>query len=165
VQETGQRQVEEKERILVCWVMLAGAAVGALGQKRAGDQASADATAQAQIGDLQATDALSRGGISEDRYRRQIAQIAGAQKAEIGARNVKASSGTALDLLSDTAMIGAEDALTIRNDAAREAWGYKYGADESKRYGRAARSQANLQAGSTLLTGAAQAYGTWAGSK
>jgi uncharacterized membrane protein YdfJ with MMPL/SSD domain len=144
----------------MCWVALAGLAVGALGQARAGQQAKVDADAQAAIGELQATDELARGGMEEDRYRRQVAQITGAQKAEIGARNVK--GGTALDLLSDTAMIGEEDALNIRNESARTAWGYKYGADESRRYGKAARSQANMQAGSTLLTGAAAAYGQWA---
>ena len=147
----------------MCWIELAGVAVGTLGQARAGEQAKVDADAQAAIGGLQATDALSRGSIEEDRYRRQIAQITGAQKAEIGARNVK--GGTALDLLSDTAMIGEEDALTIRNEAARTAWGYRTNADESRRYGRAARSQANMQAGATLLTGGAQAYGQWQMSK
>lgn len=131
-----------------------------MGQRNQGKADQATAEHNAKLGALQADDALARGGIEEDRYRRQIAQIAGAQRAEIGNRNV-ATSGTALDLLSDTAMIGEEDALTIRNEAAREAWGYRNQADESRRWGKNARRNANAQAGSTLLTSGAQAYGLW----
>lgn len=145
----------------MCWVMLAGAALGAVGQMKAGADAKETAAINAQLAGIQAEDALSRGGVEEDRYRRQIAQTAGAQKAEFGARNVKGSSGTALDILADTAMIGEEDALTIRNEAAREAWGYRWQANESNRYGKAAYRNSQYAAGSTLLTGGAQAYGMW----
>lgn len=145
----------------MCWIALAGAALGAVGQMKAGAEAKETAAINAQLAENQSTDALARGGIEEGRYRRQIAQIAGAQRAEIGARNVKGGSGTALDLLSDTAQIGEEDALTIRNESAREAWGYKFQADESRRYGKSAYRNSQYAAGSTLLTGGAQAYGQW----
>lgn len=144
----------------MCWIALAGVAVGVVGQLQAGADAKRTAQINARLGELQADDALKRGGMEEERYRRQVAQIAGAQRAEIGARNVK-RSGTALDLLSDTAQIGEEDALTIRNESAREAWGYRFQADESRRYGRSASRQAGYAAGGTLLTGAAQSYGLW----
>lgn len=142
------------------FIPLIAAGVGAAGDAKAGAEAQQAAERQAQIGELQAQDATARGGIEEERYRRQLAQITGAQRTQIGARNVK-TSGTALDLLSDTAQIGAEDIATIRNEAARTAWGYRVGADESRRWGASARSNANLRAGSTLLTGGAQAYGMW----
>jgi hypothetical protein len=149
----------------MCWVAaipLAVGALGAVGQIKQGQDAKRTGQINAQLGIVQADDALSRGGVEEGRYRRQIAQIAGAQKAEIGARNVKGDSGTALDLLGDTAQIGEEDALTIRNESAREAWGYRFQANESNRYGRSALRNSYAQAGSTLLTGAAQSYGLWA---
>lgn len=148
----------------MCWVALiplAAAAFSASGTMKAGADAKEAGAINAQIGRIQAVDALSRGGIEEDRYRRQIAQVAGAQKAEIGARNVKGGTGTALDLLSDTAQIGEEDALTIRNESAREAWGYRWKADESSRYGKSMYRNAQAQAGSTLLTGGSKAYGIW----
>lgn len=145
----------------MCWIALAGAAFGAVGQMKQGADSKETAAINAQLAGIQAQDALSRGGVEEDRYRRQIAQIAGAQRAEIGARNVKGGSGTALDLLSDTAMIGEEDALTIRNEAARESWGYRFQADESKRYGKTAYRNSQYAAGNTLLTQGAQAYGKW----
>lgn len=136
------------------------AAVGAIGQASQGAANEQAAARDAAIGDLQARDALARGGMEEERYRRQVARLLGTQKAAIGARNVR-TSGTALDLLADTAQIGEEDALTIRNDAAREAWGYRAGADESRRWGRGARRAGNIGAGGSLLTGAADAYGVW----
>lgn len=136
------------------------AAVGAIGQAQQGAAAEGAAQRDAALGELQGRDALSRGGIEEERYRRQLARLIGTQKAQIGARNVR-TSGTALDLLADTAQIGEEEALTIRNEAAREAWGYRTGADESRRWGKGARRASNLQAGGTLLTGAADAYGIW----
>jgi hypothetical protein len=67
-------------------------------------------------------------------------------------------SGTALDLLGDTAQIGEEDALTIRNNAAREAWGYRNQANEASRWG---ANQLNNSRGAgigTLLTAGSKAY-------
>src|SRR5687768_13909599 len=103
------------------FVPLIASGISAADQNQAGKEAEAAGKRDALLGELQAEDALDRGGLEEQRYRRQLAQIAGAQKAQIGARNVK-RSGTALDLLTDTATIGEEDILTIRNEAAREAW-------------------------------------------
>jgi hypothetical protein len=145
----------------MCWVALIGVGLSAMGQAQAGAQSEAAAKERALVGEAQADDALARGGMEEQRYRRQVAQIAGTQRAQVGARNVR-TSGTALDLFSDTQATANEDALTIRNESAREAWGYRVGADESRRWGKTARSNANWQAGSTLLTGAAQSYGVWA---
>lgn len=137
------------------------AAGTALQAKGALDQGKADkrtAQTNALLAQAQERDALLRGTIEESRYRRQIAQVVGAQKAEFGKRNV-AVSGTALDLLSDTADTGEQDAQTIRNNAAREAWGYKHQANEASRWGANQQKNANARAGSTLLTAGATAYG------
>jgi lipoprotein-anchoring transpeptidase ErfK/SrfK len=143
------------------WVGLIGAGISAAGQSQAGEDAQATAERNARLGEMQADDELARGSQEEMRYRRQLAQVVGGQRAAIGARNVR-RSGTALDLLLDTQQIGEEDALTIRNDAARSAWGLRAGAGEQRRYGASAQRQGMYGAGSTLLTGGAQAYGTWA---
>lgn len=138
----------------------AGSIFSAFGASKAKKAARRQAKAEAAVANAQADDALARGNFDEERYLRQVAQVVGRQRAVIGASNVK-RSGTALDLLSDTAQIGAQDALTIRNNAAREAWGYRMKASEASRYGRARVDELNQQIGSTLLTGAAQAYGLW----
>lgn len=141
-------------------LFLGGTALSGYGAIQQGKTAQAVAESQAQLGEIAAQDALAVGSQNEARYRRDVAQVAGAQKAAFGARNV-ASSGTALDLLADTAGIGEEDALTIRNNAAREAYGLRAGAAMTRAAGRQARSNSYWQAGSTLLTGGAQAYSFW----
>ncbi len=142
------------------WLGLIATGISAAGDAQAGKEAEAAGKRDAMVSELQAEDAISRGGLEEQRYRRQLAQIAGAQKTQIGARNVK-RSGTALDVLSDTAMTGEEDILTIRNEAARQAWGYRTHADESRRWGSAQRRNASGRATATLISGGAQAYGQW----
>lgn len=137
---------------------IAGAAVSVVGQQKGAKNAKRLGESNALISEAQAQDSLLRGAIDESMYRRQIAQIIGAQKASFGARNV-AVSGTALDILGDTAQVGEEDAQTIRANAAREAWGYRNQADDSRRFGKNAQTQANWTSASTLLTSGAQAYG------
>lgn len=145
-------------------IQLGGAALDAGSKRKQGQQDEKTAEANQRLANYQADDALNRGSIEEQRYRRQIARLVGAVRNEAGARNVE-MRGSALSLLEDAAGIGEEDAVTIRNNAAREAWGYRNQASESARWGANARSNANAQAGSSLLTGAAQAYGTWYSAK
>lgn len=143
------------------WIVsLVGAGVSAAGSIKQGKIDEETAQHNAQLASYQADDALSRGNVQEMQYRRQLAQLIGKQRNEIGARNVEAR-GSALDLLEDSAQLGEEDALTIRNDAARQAWGYRNQASEASRFGEQSKLNANARAGSTLLTGAAQSYGQW----
>ncbi len=141
----------------------AGAILGAVGAQKAGKEAKKTAKINAALGAAQADDELNRGAIEERNYRRQLAQFMGRQKTSLAARNVE-TSGSALRLLEDTAQLGEEEALMIRNNAARTAWGFRNQSNEANRYGRQAASNANVQAASTLLTGGAQAYGLWKAS-
>ncbi len=143
------------------WAQLIGQGIQGASQLAQGKQAAADAETNQRIANAQAEDALLRGTKEEERYRRLIATTVGAQKAEFGRRNVVASSGTALDILADTAMIGEEDIQTIRSNAARQSWGYRNQASEAARWGAAQLNNAYGQAGNTLLTAGAQAYGQW----
>lgn len=140
------------------WGQLIGAGMDTAGKIGQGKQDAATAETNRRLSEAQANDALLRGTKDETRYRRQIAMIAGQQKAEFGARNVTVD-GTALDILGDTAQIGEEDALTIRNNAAREAWGYRNQANEASRWGANQQSNAYASGIGSLLTSGAQAYG------
>lgn len=146
------------------FAQLIGGGIDAAGKIAGGKQDAATAETNRRLAEAQAGDALLRGTIEESRYRRQIAQIIGGQKAAFGSRNVT-QSGTALDILADTAMVGEEDALTIRNNAAREAWGYRNQANEASRWGANQKTNAFGAAGGTLLTSGSQAYGQWKSSK
>jgi len=139
---------------------LIGAGIGIAGDLEQGKIDAATAETNRRLAMAQANDALLRGSIEESRYRRQIAQVIGGQKAAFGQRNV-AVSGTPLDILSDTAQVGEEDALTIRNNAARQAWGYRNQASEASRWGDNQLLNSRGKAVGTLLTAGAQAYGQW----
>lgn len=93
----------------------------------------------AKMAKTQAEDALRRGADEELALRQRVAQTQGAQTAALAARGLDVSSGSALGLISDTEYLGEIDALTIRDNAAREAWGhnrqvqeYQYGATTTR---------------------------------
>lgn len=145
-------------------VQLGGALLDAGAKRKQGEVDEKTSEANQRLDNYQADDALNRGSIEEQQYRRQLAQLMGKQRNEVGARNVE-MRGSALRLLEDSAMIGEEDATTIRNNAARTAWGYRNNASEAARWGANQKSNANAAAAGTILTGAAQSYGAWKDSR
>ena len=80
---------------------------------------------QADVATMQAEDAIARGQLEEDRARRRAASFKGTQRSQLAASGVELDSGSASDLQADTAMLSELDALTIRNNAEREAWAYE----------------------------------------
>lgn len=149
----------------VLTVALIGAAVSAYGVHQAGKDADRIERANAKNADIAAQDAIRRGNNEEEEHRRRVRAMLGAQRSRLSANNVDTSSGSPLGLLVDTISFGELDALTIRNNAAREAWGYQSEGAISRMQGRAARRSGNWQAAGTLLAGGAQAYGSWKDSR
>jgi hypothetical protein len=119
---------------------------------------------QRQVADWQAKDAISRGKVAEDAQRHKTQQAIGNQTAQLAGQGTDLE-GSPTDILGDTAAAGELDALTVRNNAEREAYGYKVA-------GVNATSQANLQAarassgsslgaGASLLAGASTLGEKW----
>lgn len=102
-----------------------------------------------------ATDALDRGAEEERIHRIKIGRLKSDQINAFAKNGVVTDSGSPLDVLSDTAAIGELEALTIRNNAEREAYGYKVGA---MNYG--ASAQNNLMASSQAKKSGNQAATT-----
>ena len=110
----------------------------------------------AQIEDIKAAQTVRRGQKAESSQRRHVAQLIGKQRASFGGSGAVVDTGSALDIITDTAYFGEQDALTIKHNAALEAWG-------SKVKGQQFRSRASLlrkgkqdpfaASGTTLLTG------------
>jgi hypothetical protein len=154
---------------------VASTALSAYGQIQAGQQAQAAADYNAAvarnnqiIADRQAEDAVKRGQVAEEEQRRRTRAIAGTQRAALAASGVQLDQGSPADILADTAQFGELDALTIRNNAEREAYGYRvqgmnFGAEAGLQQGRAssAMTGAYLGAGSTLLSGATSVADRW----
>lgn len=132
-----------------------GTAVSVAGQlkaggaaKRAGEAERRAAESQAElldynaaVADLQAQDAIERGGEEEARFRQRIRATIGAQRAGFAASNIDVGYGSAVDVQADAAFLGELDALTIRTNAAREAWGYKVEATDIRKRAEIARRE------------------------
>jgi opacity protein-like surface antigen len=154
---------------------LASTAFQVYGQYQQGkaQQAQYDYQAQvdrnnAQIAEWQAQDALRRGEIEEKQHRIKVGQLAGRQRSVLAASGVDVSSGSALDILGDTAELGELDALTIRSNAAREAYNYRVQASNSQASsalsslaGQNARTSSYIGATSSLLGGATSMADKW----
>lgn len=152
-----------------------GTGVSAVGQVQAGKAAQAAGDYNAAVArnnqivaEQQAADAQRRGEVAETEQRRKVRMLAGSQRAALGASGVQLDAGTPLDLLGDTAAMGELDALTIRNNAEREAYGYRvqgvnFGAEAGLQTmrGNNAMSGALMSAGGTVLSGAGNVTDRW----
>lgn len=113
------------------------------------------------IADRRADDALVRGAEAEAAQRRKTQQQLGTQKVAFGAGNISLGSGTPLDVLAGTAIIGELDALTIRNNARREALGFRVQAQNFESAGELAAFEAESKARGTLLTTVGSVASKW----
>lgn len=147
------------------WVQIAGlavTAVGAVQQTRAAsaaaDATEAQAAENAKFAEAQANNATRQGLVDEDRRRAETRAMLARQRVALAANNVDMSTGTPLELLGDTAAIGEQDALTIRANAAREAWGYRAQGVNYKNEGAMAKAAAKNQNKATILTSAGSMF-------
>ena len=116
----------------MCTMMAAGLAISAastavslLSSEAQHQTSSALARRNAQVLDQTAEDAAARGEVAETIQRQKTASIAGAQRASMGASGFKVDEGSFGDVLEQTVATGELDALTIRSNAMREAWGHQ----------------------------------------
>jgi len=114
----------------------------------------------AAYAEVQAKDAVARGVVEQDKVRLQLRRILGAQRARYGAGGIDLSAGgTPTDVALDSEREATLDMLTISNNAAREAFGYRTKARNERTSGRLARKSGKSNAFGTVLTTGAQAYG------
>lgn len=139
------------------------------------NQAQAQAVYQAQVArqneavaQRQAADALQRGLVAEMSRRTQLRQQLGSQLARLAGQGTDLE-GSPADILGDTAAAGEQDAMTLRSNASREAYGYRlramgFGGEAAllaARTGNAASAGSTLGAGASLLAGASALAERW----
>jgi hypothetical protein len=124
------------------------------------------------VAEWNAQRALQQGQVAEQQQRTKAAQLIGAQRAALAAQGGDINSGSPLDIVGDTARAGEFDALTTRNNAATQAYGYRVqAANAAGQANAASASAANAMAalpfsiGSSLLSGAKGIAGDWKGLK
>lgn len=152
------------------WIMVAGLVLGAAAgaqqadaQKKAGEAQEEQSIENAKAAKAQGENTVLAAQVAEDRRRQQTRAMLASQRTAFAANNVDMSTGSAMDLLGDTAMVGEQDALTIRANAARQAWGYSVDANNSMNQGRMARTAGRNAATGTYLTTAANSATTVGG--
>lgn len=138
--------------------LIATTALSAGSQYAQGQTESSLYNANAQYATSNAEATRIAGAQEEQGYRNQVRARLGAQRAALGAAGADTASGTGLKLQADTAQIGEQDALTIRANAYRKAFGYDVEAYENRMRAKMARTKGNVGAFSTLLGGGFQAY-------
>lgn len=122
-------------------------------QKQQGQYEQQMDNASARIADLNAEDATERGNVNADRVAAKGVQVQGDQVAGLSGQGVDVNSGSPADLESDTGRLSTMDAMTVRNNAWREAWGYKTTAIDDRSQGQLARIGAGNAARNTLISG------------
>lgn len=120
----------------------------------------------AKVAEWMAQDALARGQKEEQQQRLKAAALKSTQRAAFAARGVSLDEGSPLSILQDTDYMNEMDVLTIRDNAAREAWAYRnqganYSSESALMSAKAAATNPLFSATSTLLTGGAQVASSW----
>lgn len=135
---------------------LLGAGTSAFASVQAGSAQREMFEYNARVAEFQAQDALERGAVLEKRRRRVTQQVIGAQRAGLAAQHVDINDpgSSAVDVQADAAYLGELDAMTIRNNAAREAWGFRVQAQDARNRERLAEREGTTRASQTLLTSA-----------
>ena len=141
----------------------ASVAIGGVGAVYSAQASSAASTYNSQIASMnaelstrRAKDAEARGAAAEQQKRLETAQLRGRQLAASAANGVDVAFGSPLDAMIDSAALGELDALTIRRNAAREA----YDSQVQAVNGKAEAQMSDLRAGSEMTAGYLNAAGT-----
>jgi hypothetical protein len=119
--------------------------------ERAGQAARRASESQAQlaeynVADLQAKDATERGELDAQRFRARTRGLVGEQRAGIAAGNIDVGYGSAVDVQADATYLGELDALTVKTNAAREAWGYRVESEDLRQRAAIARQEGEAAA-------------------
>lgn len=120
----------------------------------------------AMISEWNAQDAARRGEQDLIDQRRKTAAIMGTQRATLAGRGIDLSEGSALNILSDTAYLGEQDALTVKDNTAKAVWQAKVQANNDTANAGLLQMRANnenplLSGASSLLTGAGKVADYW----
>jgi len=156
---------------------MAGAGVSAIGAYEQGQATSAAADYQAQVARNNAMIArqnavwTEQSGVAKETAQgMKTASTVGGIKASQGASGIDVNTGSAAAMRTAAAKLGALDALTIRSNTAREAYGYEVKAtSEEARAGllemeaKQAKEAGDISALGTFLTGASSVEFKYAG--
>jgi hypothetical protein len=124
-----------------------------------GDYESKMYELNSRLASLQAEDALRRGGKEAAAHKQKVKQMIGTQRVNLAAQGIEIDEGTALQIQEEAAYMGEIDAMTIKNNAWREAWGYRVQGSQLMAQSQISGIAGRAEAKNTLLTGGMNALG------
>ena len=118
------------------------------------------------IANYQADLAIQNGAVQEQNQQLKTANMEGDQRAALAANGVDLGTGSATEVLATTEFMGKRDALTIRDNAARQAWAYKnqaqgYGSEAAADTATGSAINPGMAGLTSLLSGAGQVAMQW----
>lgn len=148
------------------WAMgalaVAGAGVAYNAQKEEGKANAAIAENNSRLAADQAKDAQAMGDRESEQQMWRTRAMLGTQRASIAANGIDSQIGTPAEILGETAMFGEIDQQTIRNNAARQAWGFNAQSLDYRNKGKLTKWSSGQQANATLLSSLASTAGSFA---
>lgn len=143
---------------------MSGAFSQAQAAKAQGEFEKQQAEINARFADMKAKEAIRIGDRSAAQHGRKIKSLVGKQRASLAAQGIQVDTGTAEEIQEQTLEIGREEMEIIRNNAWREAFGYKSQAAGDRMSGQMAESAGRFQATGTLISGGLKAMDTYSRS-
>ena len=146
---------------LGAWMMMASTAVTAYSAYHQGQVENANAKYASQVADRNAAIAAQQGAAAQAQQKRDMRLRLGAASAAYGASGVDPTSGTPLDVFSNSVGQGTLDNLTIGYDYKLRGMGYQGTSAMDKVAGSQASTSGVLGALGTGLSGASKTYGIY----
>lgn len=134
--------------------------LGVYGNIRQGEAAEDLAEYNAEVERQKAADALQIGADEAGEARLRARKLISSQIEAGALSGVDTDFGTPLGLLTETAGIGEDEALTIVNNARRQAWGYRAQSRLDIIAGKQAKTKSRLDAAGSALSGASSIFAT-----
>lgn len=145
--------------IVMMALSAAGTAYGAYAQKKSANIQEDIANENYKAGKRAANQVVQQGEAEVAAHRDKIRRLRGAQSAMMAGAGGDVSSGSNLDTLTGTEWLGEADALTIRSNARRQAWGIRTNSSIQTSGLNAQAYSTKMGAVGTILGGAADIYG------
>ena len=134
-----------------------GALLGGVSRFAAGQERGALFRANENVSEAQVASEFRAGSANENIERMKAKALEGQQVAQIGASGVQ-QAGSPSAVVASTAAINEMNALQIRNNAARRAWGFAVQGESDRIQAGLARQAGTIEGIGTILGGTAKAY-------
>lgn len=128
---------------------------------QAADAQQAQDDKNAKIADTAAQNANAEGTYQADQARIRGNLMRGQQQAAFAANNVDSTTGSAADILGDTAMFTSQDETQARTNAAMRSYGFQVQSNNDTLAGKYAQQVGSNQATASLINGANQGAGVY----